>query len=370
MSTRDEDLKTADAADTNHKVVLKKQDDVVIESSPWALQKVELGPKDVVVQMNSIGICGSDVHYVDHGRIGDFVVNSPMILGHESAGTVVKVGSAVQSLARGDRVALEPGVPCRACDLCRTGMYNLCPEMKFFATPPIDGSLQSYVVHPADFCFKLPDNVSNEEGAMCEPLSVGVYACQRGHVKPGDTIAIFGAGPIGLVSLLTAVAFGASKVVITDISDDRLVFARKLFSSEILSTINVMGKSEEDVVSEVKSGLGGLADVSIECCGITSATRQAILSTKSGGTAVCVGLNHPEMKLPVFNCFVREVDLRGVFRYRNTYPTCVSLLARGLVDVKPLITHRFNPFDKPQLDEAFELARTGKDGAIKVMFNI
>eukprot|EP01083_Nonionella_stella_P068226 181007_1 len=346
--------------------VLVKQGDLQLRkvSSPNAPQAGE-----VLVAMKSVGICGSDVHYLKHGRIGDFVVREPMIIGHESAGEIVEVGPGVTNLQRGDRVALEPGIPCRKCLNCRTGSYNLCPDVKFFATPPIDGSLRSHVVHPADFCFKLPDSVSFEDGAMCEPLSVGVYACERAGVKPGCTVAVFGAGPIGLVCSLAAKAFGADNIVITDIEESRVKFAR---SVGIQNAICVRGKQKDEVVSEIREVFGGQADVSIECCGNETATRTAISACRSGGTCVCVGMGAPDMNLPVMDCFIREIDLRGVFRYRNTYPTCISLLSRGLVNVSPLITHRFDPFQDngETLRKAFDIAADPKSGAIKVMFNL
>jgi L-iditol 2-dehydrogenase len=169
---------------------------------------------DVLLQMEVVGICGSDVHYLVNGRIGDFVVEKPMVIGHEAAGTVVEIGKNVKNLKKGDRVAIEPGYGCRKCTYCKEGRYNLCPDMKFCATPPYDGNLARFYVHPADFCFKLPNNVSLEEGALLEPLSVGVHACKKGGVGVGSVVLILGAGPIGLVTLISAKAFGATKVII------------------------------------------------------------------------------------------------------------------------------------------------------------
>jgi len=319
---------------------------------------------EVVVKMKAVGICGSDVHYWTHGAIGDFVVRAPMIIGHESAGQVVAVGSGVTHLKVGDKVALEPGVPCRACGHCRGGRYNLCPDIQFFATPPVHGSLATYVVHAADCAYKLPDNVSYEEGAMCEPLSVGVYSCQRTNVEPGFRIAILGAGPIGLIIMLAARAFGAEHVVMTDVDESRLKSAKKFGANAV---INVKGKQPKDVAAEITKLTGRKVDTTFECCGMTSATQTAIYATKSGGAVCLVGLHDPEMKLPIFDASVREVDMRGIFRYKNTYPTCISLIASGRVNVKQLITHRYD-FEK--LITGFETAKTGRDNAIKVMFNL
>jgi L-iditol 2-dehydrogenase len=220
-----------------------------------------------------------------------------------------------------------------------------------------------YVLHAADFTFKLPDNVSLEEGAMCEPLSVGVYACRRAKIGPGARVLILGAGPIGLICMLVARAFGASKVYMTDVSPDRLEFAKTCGADITFDAKTDMDQLKDGIVN----GNNGLVDVAIECCGFESATTTAMCCTKSGGTVCLVGLNQPEMKLPIFQASIREVDIKGIFRYANTYPTCIELLASGKVDVGPLITHRFPVKD---LLKAFEVARTGADGAIKVMFDL
>ena len=177
----------------------------------------QVGADEILMRMEAVGVCGSDVHYYSHGRIGDFVVEFPFILGHECAGTIVEVGKEVKHLQVGDRVALEPGVPCGKCEMCRTGHYNLCPDVKFFATPPYDGCLMDYVSFPAEFAFKLPDNVSTVEGALVEPLAIGINAALTGGVKLGDTVLIFGAGCIGLVTLLAAKAYGASQIIVSDV---------------------------------------------------------------------------------------------------------------------------------------------------------
>lgn len=165
--------------------------------------------------MAAVGICGSDVHYWTHGRIGHFVLGSPMIIGHEAAGIVVGCGKNVNHLMPGDRVAVEPGVPCRQCADCKRGKYNLCKDIIFCATPPCNGNLTRFYTHAADFCHKLPDNVSLEEGALLEPISVAVQACKRAGVTLGSKVLITGAGPIGLVSMMVAKAMGASEVIIS-----------------------------------------------------------------------------------------------------------------------------------------------------------
>jgi len=342
----------------NLTAVLHCTDDIRLEQLPVP----QPGSDQVLLKMDSVGICGSDVHYWTHGAIGDFVVRAPMVLGHEAAGVVVAVGTNVDSLQVGDRVAIEPGVPCGGCDVCKGGTYNLCPKMQFCATPPVDGNLCRYYAHAADFCYKLPSNMSLEEGALMEPLAVGVHACRRAGVRLGSRVLICGAGPIGLVNLLTARAMGASEVVITDIMDNRLAVAASMGATH---TYKVSRKSAEDMAGEVEALLGGhKPDVTIECSGVEASIRFGIFATKSGGCLVLVGLGKPEVTMPIVNAAVREVDIRGIFRYANCYPTAIAMVASGKVDVKPLITHRFS---LEQTIQAFETAKTGAGGAIKVM---
>jgi len=340
----------------NIAVVLKTINDIQLEKRPVP----KPGPKDVLVAIKSVGICGSDVHYWTHGRIGDFIVKAPMVLGHESSGQVVEVGSAVTTLKPGDRVTLEPGVPCRHCGYCREGRYNLCRDVVFMATPPVDGSLANFFTHPADFCYKLPDHVSFDEGAMCEPLSVGIHACTRAGVHIGTNVLIMGAGPIGLMCLLSAKAAGATNVVLVDLKDDRLKVATQLGAT---GTVN----AKSDVAAEIEAKGWGPIDVTIECSGAEPAIKTAIRTTRSGGVVVLVGLGPPEIKVPLVDAAVREVDIRGVFRYANCYPKALSLIASGRVDVKPLITHHYELKD---VIEAFTTARDMSGGAIKVCITV
>ena len=192
------------------------------------------GPGEVRVRVAEVGICGSDVHYYEHGRIGDFVLRAPMILGHEASGVVEEVGADVESLEAGDSVAMEPGVPCSSCRECMTGRYNLCKDVRFWATPPYDGVLAEHVVHPAGLTFRLPGQMTAEEGALMEPLAVGVHACERGGVRPGSVVAINGAGTIGCVTLMAALAYGASQVIVADVVPDRLERARNLGAAAVV----------------------------------------------------------------------------------------------------------------------------------------
>jgi len=318
----------------------------------------------VLLQMEVVGICGSDVHYLVHGRIGPFVVEKPMVIGHEASGIVLEVGKNVKHLKSGDRVAIEPGVGCRKCNYCKEGRYNLCLEMVFCATPPYDGNLARYYVHDADFCFKLPEHVSLEEGALLEPLSVGVHACKRAEVRTGSIVLVLGAGPIGLVTLLSAKAYGASKVIITDIVESRLKTAKELGADYTLLT--QPGEEEEVIIKKIVDTLGCEPTVSMDCSGAEQSVRVAIQATRSGGVAVLIGMGKPEMTLPLASALIREVDIKGVFRYVNDYATALDLVASGKVNVKPLITHNYKMEDTLK---AFHTSRTGEGNAIKVLIH-
>ncbi|KAJ1367736.1 hypothetical protein KIN20_028714 [Parelaphostrongylus tenuis] len=312
----------------------------------------------LLIGVHTVGICGSDVHYWTHGSIGDFVVKEPMVLGHETSGTVVGLGSDVKGFSVGDRIALEPGIPCRGCNQCKTGRYNLCPEMKFFATPPVHGSLARYVVLDADFCHKLPDNVSYEEGALMEPLSVAVHACRRANLQMGQRVLVQGAGPIGTLCMMTAKAAGASEVVITDLDSTRLDLARKLGADHIVC---VKGMSPSEVRLAVVDHLGCEPDVTIECTGAQTCIETAIRTTRSGGVIVLVGVGAPRAELPIIESALREVDIRGVFRYANCYPTALNLVSSGRLDLSSLTRAHYTL--ENTLD-AFE--RTQKGDVIKV----
>lgn len=317
------------------------------------------GPGEVLIQIRAVGVCGSDVHFWQSGRIGDFVVRAPLVLGHESAGVVAKVGPDVTSLRPGDRVALEPGVPCRKCDACRTGHYNLCPDVVFMATPPIDGTFAQYFVHPADFAYKLPDNVCLDEGALLEPLSVGIHAVRRADLRLGQTVLVTGSGPIGLTALLAAKAAGASRVYVSDVVTSRLDVARQLGATDV---IDVRDKDLASEIARLTSGAG--VDVVIECSGAAPVQTAAIGALKRGGVLALVGLGGNEVVLSASAMNAKEIDVRGVFRYSNTYPTAVELVASGQVNLKPLVTHHFALTD---IEQAMETAHSRIGGAIKVI---
>ncbi|KAF5193932.1 L-threonine 3-dehydrogenase [Thalictrum thalictroides] len=275
-------------------------------------------------------------------------------------------GARLQNVIK--RVAMEPGISCWHCFHCKGGSYNLCPDMKFFATPPIHGSLADQVVHPADLCFKLPENMSLEEGAMCEPLSVGVHACRCANVSAETTVLILGAaGPIGLVTMLTARSFGAPKIVLVDVDSHRLSVAKKLGPDAVVQ----VSTNTEDVnneVAQIQEAMGVGIDVTFDCVGFSKTMTTALTATTSGGKVCLVGMGHNEMKVPLTPAAAREVDIVGIFRYKNTWPLCIDLINPGKIDVKPLITHRFG-FSQDEVEKAFETSAKGSD-AIKVMLNL
>ncbi|KAF3795622.1 Sorbitol dehydrogenase [Nymphaea thermarum] len=318
-----------------------------------------LGPHDVKVRMKAVGICGSDVHYLKTMQCAHFVVKEPMVIGHECAGIIEEVGSEVRNVVVGDRVAIEPGISCWRCDHCKSGRYNLCPDMKFFATPPI--------VHPADLCFKLPDNVSLEEGAMCEPLSVGVHACRRANAGPETNVLIMGAGPIGLVALLAARAFGAPQIAIVDVDEKRLAVAKSI-GADFCVKITTDVQDVDENVTRILEAMDGEIDITFDCVGFTNTMSTALKATRAGGKVCLVGMGHNDMTVPLTPAAAREVDVIGVFRYKNTWPLCIEFLRSGKIDVKPLITHRFG-FSQQDIEEAFETSAKG-GSAIKVMFNL
>ncbi|XP_022824432.1 sorbitol dehydrogenase-like [Spodoptera litura] len=346
-------------AEDNLTALLKKPKDLQLVQTPIP----EIADDEVLLRMDCVGICGSDVHYWQSGACGHFVLKEPMIMGHEASGVVAKLGANVKNLKVGDRVAIEPGVPCRYCEFCKTGRYHLCPDMVFCATPPVHGNLARYYKHAADFCYKLPDHVTMEEGALLEPLSVGIHACRRAGLTGGHNVLVLGAGPIGLVTMLSAKAMGASKVLITDVLQSRLDFAKKLGAdATILSTKDT---SEADMVKKIHELLGDQPDVSFDASGAQATVRMAMLATKSGGVAVLVGMGAPEQTVPLAGALAREVDIRGIFRYVNEYPIALNMVASGKINVKPLVTHHFSLEETLQ---AYEVARQG--AGIKVMIHV
>jgi len=320
-------------------------------------------PNDVVVRIEYCGICGSDVHYYEKGRIGDCIVEGEFVLGHEVAGTVTEVGAGVTNLKVGDRVALEPGITCGQCEQCKEGHYNLCKDVIFFATPPVQGALQNYVTHPASMCFKLPENVSTLEGALVEPLAVGLHACKQGNVGVGDSVVILGCGCIGLVTLLSAKAMGASNVIAVDLFDKRLDFAKKLGANHVINA------RTEDVSAKIHEILGDRgADVVLETAGSPKTIYQTPFFTKTGGTIVLVGLAvDPDLTFNFSQVMNKELTIKSVYRYRNCYPVAIDALAAGKIDLKGIAT---NIFEFDDIQNAMEQSITDKQNIIKSVIKL
>ncbi|MEK3875291.1 NAD(P)-dependent alcohol dehydrogenase [Paenibacillus sp. FSL M7-0420] len=318
---------------------------------------------EVIVKLEVVGICGSDVHYLEHGRIGDFVVDGDFILGHECAGEVVELGPGVKHLKVGDRVALEPGVTCGQCEFCKSGKYNLCPDVQFLATPPYHGCLMDYMAFPENMAFKLPDNVSSEEGALVEPLAVGLHAAAQGGVKLGDRVVILGAGCIGLVTLLACKAYGATEIVVVDIIEKRLEAAMKLGATRVINA------RREDVLEVIAAWTGGAGvDKVIETAGSEHTVKQTPYLVKRGGTIVLVGLAAKDIiDFDFMQIMFKEADIKSVFRYRNLYPAAIGAIADGKIDVKGIVTHEFN-FAETQ--QAFDYVIDNKEDVVKAVIRM
>jgi len=287
------------------------------------------GPRDAVVQLEAVGVCGSDTAYYTVGRIGDYIVDAPIILGHECAGKVVAVGAEVTQVQVGDRVAIEPGKPCRDCAECMAGRYHLCPDLVFFATPPYDGSLVQRMAIDERQLFRIPDTMSYEEGALCEPLSVGIWACKRAGLQPGDRVLVTGAGPVGLLAAQVARAFGAASVTVADIADFRLEMAQEL------------GFETEHAGESTSRDF----DVLLECSGAPNALADGLWRLGTNGRAAMVGMPKQDVTLALSRLNVNELTIGLVNRYAHTWPIAIELVASGRVDVASLVTHRF-PLDE------------------------
>ena len=322
-------------------------------------------PKDdeVLVKLEYVGICGSDLHYYETGAIGDYIVEPPFVLGHEPGGVVVEVGKNVSHLKAGDRVALEPGKTCGHCEFCKEGKYNLCPDVVFFATPPVDGVFQEYVAHEADLCFKLPENVSTLEGALIEPLAVGFHAAIQGDAHLGQKAVVMGAGCIGLVSMMALKARGVSEVIVVDIMDKRLEKAMELGASAV---INGARENVEERIKELTKGKG--ADLVIETAGTEITTRQAIHIAKKGSNIVLVGYSKSgEMTLPMSLVLDKELTFKTVFRYRHIYPMAIEAVAAGKVNLKGIVT---NVFSLDEAQEAMDYSVHNKADIVKSVIKI
>lgn len=349
--------------------VLRAVKEVAFEDRP---KPTLSGEHDVLVHVGQTGICGSDVHYWQRGRIGPYVLTSPMVLGHESAGTVAEVGSSVTHLQPGDKVAMEPGTPCRRCAHCRKGAYQHCQSMVFAATPPHDGTLAKYYPIASDYCYKLPDSMDLEEGAMVEPVAVAVSIAATAGNLAGKTVAVMGCGPIGILCQRVARAYGAAKVIAVDVVQARLDLAARTGADATFLPPRADGSTEpmahaESVASQIKKSLylGDGADVVLECSGAEACVQLAAYVAQPGATIVQAGMGKEVVAFPITTLCTQGLVLKGSIRYvAGAYPAAIDLISKKAVEVKNLITHRF---EFGRAEEAFELVRQGRSDVFKVM---
>lgn len=331
-----------------------------------ALRDIDLpqdpGPGEVKIAIDTVGVCGSDVHYYTHGRIGPFVVTAPMVLGHEAAGTVVETGPGVRHLKPGDRVCMEPGIPDAGSRASRLGMYNVDPAVTFWATPPVHGVLTPHVVHPAGYTYRLPDNVSMAEGAMVEPFAVGMQAATKARITPGDTAVVIGAGPIGTMVALAALAGGCARVLVADLAQPKLDIAGRYPG---ILTVNVGETSLAEAVSDLTSGWG--ADVVFECAGAARVWEGIMGLPRPGGCIVAVGLPVAPVPFDVSTASTKELRIETVFRYAHQYDRAIALIGAGKVDLKPLISATY-PFAESVA--AFDRAVEARPTDVKIQIKV
>lgn len=336
-------------------LVLEKKDQLSIRDIDLTQT---VGSNDVKIAIHTVGICGSDIHYYTHGRIGPFVVEEPMVLGHEASGTVIEVGEAVSSLKIGDRVCMEPGIPNPHSRASRIGMYNVDPAVRFWATPPVHGVLTPTVVHPADFTFKLPDNVSFAEGAMVEPFAIGMQAATKARIKPGDTAVVIGAGTIGIMVAIAALAGGCSRVIVSDLAQPKLDIAARY---QGVIPVNVGRENLSGKLDELTEGWG--ADIVFECSGSPKAWSNIIDLLCPAGAIVVVGLPVEPVAFDVALLTTKEIRIESVFRYANQYDRAIALMSSGRVDLKPLISATI-PFE--DAISAFDRAAEARPQDVKL----
>lgn len=321
-----------------------------------------LGSGDVRISIDTVGICGSDVHYYTHGKIGPFVVRKPMVLGHEAAGVVTERGADVTHLGVGDRVCVEPGIPNPASKASKLGVYNVDPDVQFWATPPVHGCLTPSVVHPAAFTYRLPDNVTMAEGAMVEPFAIGMQAAARAKIKPGDVALVTGSGPIGLMCALSALAGGCATVFITDLVEEKLQIAARY------ENIKPLLIPRDDVSEHLKAATEGWgADVVFECAGAAASIQSALDAVAPAGCVVWVGMPVDPVPVDIVLAQSKEIRMETVFRYANMYDRAIALIGSGKVDLKPLISETFG-FEESI--KAFDRAVEARPTDVKIQIKV
>jgi L-iditol 2-dehydrogenase len=324
------------------------------------LPRPEPGPGDALLRVAAVGVCGSDVHYYLEGRIGSQVVTDPLILGHEFSAWVAGLGSGVEGLQVGQLVTVDPAISCGRCEACLNGHPNLCPEVLFCGTPPVNGVFAEYTVMPAENCFPLPAGWTPAQGAMLEPLGIAIHTVDLAHLRPGDTVTVLGAGPIGLFTAAVARAAGAAAVYMTEPLPHRRTFAHQYVADAVFDP------QEQDVVAEVLRATHGRGvDVAFECAGASETPEQGAAMTIPGGKLVLCGI--PADDTVTLNASIarrRGLTIKLVRRMKHTYPRAIRLVQRGLVDVNPLITHLL-PLER--IAEAFELVAGYRDGVLRAV---
>lgn len=298
----------------------------------------------VLVEITAVGVCGSDTHFFLEGHIGDLVVDGPLVLGHESAGRIVAVGSAVDPSRVGKRVSIEPQKPCRVCDYCKRGKYNLCDNMEFYGAPPIHGAFSEYAIIQSDFAHPVPDHLSDAAAALIEPLSVAVWACQKAGVSSGARILIAGAGPIGVVTAQVARAFGAMDIIVSDPVEQRRTVVARHGATQTIDPF-------KENVKEIPP-----VDIFLDASGSAPAIQSGIHAVRKGGRVVLVGMGLDNLELPVSVIQNREIELTGIYRYANTWPLAIKLASSGAIDLDSLVTGQFGLDD---VEEA--LLKAGSD---------
>ncbi|KAL4780685.1 chaperonin 10-like protein [Aspergillus varians] len=326
------------------------------------------GKDEVLLRIKATGICGSDLHFWKTGRIGSLIFRGDCIIGHEAAGVVLNCGEGVTNLQPGDRVAIEPGVPCGACFLCADGRYNLCEDVHFSGVYPHAGTMQRYKVHPAKWLHKLPPNLTYTDGALLEPLSVVLHGIQTARLTLGHGVVICGAGPIGLIAAAAARASGAHPVVITDIDETRLAFAKKYIPTVTPYHINTALDAQGNA-SAIRSLFGPTEytapDRILECTGVESSVITAAYTARRGGAVVVIGVGKEAMNnLPFMHLSLAEIDLRFINRYRDTWPAAIACLDGGVLDLRPLVSHTF-PLERA--GEALGICADAARPSIKVL---
>lgn len=319
-----------------------------------------MSPTDVRIKVDTVGICGSDIHYYKHGRIGPFIVNEPMVLGHEASGTIAGLGTDVQNLKIGDRVCMEPGIPDPSSRASKLGLYNVDPSVTFWATPPIHGCLTPEVTHPAAYTYRLPDNVSFAEGAMVEPFAIGMQAATRARIAPGDVGLVIGAGPIGILVDLAALAGGCARVMIADVIPEKLEIAGRYDGIEPLTP----GKVASQVMQSTDNWG---ADVVFECSGHHAALAEVFAPVRPGGCVVFVGMPAAPVVIDIVTAQAKELRMETVFRYANVYDRAIEFIASGKIDLNPLISETFEFQDSI---EAFERAAEGRPNDVKLQIKM